>query len=138
MMTPQIIQNIDMWKQSDFKSQYFRRFLENTDYVLCSVSAAEYLGLCNWTADPKTYVLTKAYCMEKHIAIDSKNGLYFTTVNQTINDLLADTEMDEQVILESLADQYYKNAYADLHILEENQAAFEYFRPMAEAYYTYE
>lgn len=53
MMTPQIIQNIDLWKQSDFKSQYFRRFLENTDYVLCSVSAAEYLGLCNWTADPQ-------------------------------------------------------------------------------------
>lgn len=32
-----------------------KKLLKNTDYVLCSVSAAEYPGLCNCTTATETY-----------------------------------------------------------------------------------
>lgn len=132
----QTIENIPAWNNSQYKAQYFRNVLTNTNYVLCLISAAEYLGLCNWTTELEIYVYTKEECEHNHIQIASKNGLYYTTVNQTINDLLSDNTIDEQVILESLADQYYKNHYADLIIQPKNQAMFQKLRPWAEQYYT--
>ena len=135
-MTPHIIEDIPAWNASQYKSRYFRKVLTGTEYVLCLISAAEYLGLCNWTTEPQIYVLSKDECKKNHIQIASKNGLYYTTVNQTINDLLSDDTIDEQVILEVLADQYYKNNYADLIIRPENQDAFWHFKPFAEKYYT--
>lgn len=117
------------------KLEYFWRYLANTDYGLCTISAAEYLGLCNCTTDPTVYVWTKQECAEHSIEIESHDGLYLTTINQTINDLLADDTIDEQVIQESLAELYYKNNYADLTIRPENQAAFEHYRVWAEEYY---
>lgn len=134
-MKPQIIEDFSALEESAYKSQYFRKALEGTEYVLCLVSAAEYLGLCNWTTEPMIYVFSKEDCLREGIAIASKKGLWYTTVNQTINDLLSDPEVDEQVILESLADQYYQDQYASLTIRPENQDAFQHFRPMAEHYY---
>lgn len=93
------------------------------------------MGLCNWTCDTDTYVLTKEECEANHIEITSTDGTFHTTINQTINDLLADDTMDEQVILESIADQYFADNYAKLTIKPENQDTFNYFRPMAEEYY---
>lgn len=115
-MQARIIEDIAAWESSSYKSQYFRKSLSGTDYVLCLASAAEFLGLCNWTTEPYIYVYTKEDCARYHIQTASKSGLYYTTVSQTINDLLADDTIDEQVVLESLADQYYKNNYADLII----------------------
>ena len=135
-MQARIIQDIAAWESSSYKSQYFRKSLSGTDYVLCLASAAEFLGLCNWTTEPYIYVYTKEDCARYHIQTASKSGLYYTTVSQTINDLLADDTIDEQVVLESLADQYYKNNYADLIIQPKNQATFQKFRPWAEQYYT--
>ena len=135
-MKAKIIKGITSYEKSAYKSQYFRKALADTDYVLCLVSAAEFLGLCNWTTEAPIYVYTKEDCERNHIQIASKNGLYYTTVNQTINDLLSDDTIDEQVILEALADQYYKNHYADLDIQPRNQAGFQKFRPWAEQYYT--
>ncbi len=132
----QIIENIPVWNKSQYKSKYFRTALTDTDYVLCLVSAAEYLGLCNWTTEPQIYVRTKYECEHYHIQIASNNGLYYTTVNQTINDLLSNQSLDEQILLEALADQYYKNQYADLKILPENQKRFQELRYWAERYYT--
>lgn len=138
MIQPHIISNIDIWRQSDFKAFYFQNLLRNTNYVLCSMSAAEYLGLCNCIFDTDTYVLTKEECKANHIDITSTDGTFHTTISQTINDLLADKTMDERVILESIADQYFENNYANLIITPNNQNAFDYFRPMAEKYYTTE
>jgi hypothetical protein len=135
-LQPHIIQDIQAWNQSSYKSEYFRKVLTNTNYVLCLISAAEYLGLCNWTTEPQIYVFLKDECQKNHIPIAFKNGLYYTTVNQTINDLLSNDAIDEQVILEALADQYHKNNYADLTICSENQKAFQYFKSGAEHYYT--
>lgn len=46
--------------------------------------------------------------------------------------------MDDQVIMESLADQFHRNHYANLTIKPENQHAFLHYKPHAEAYYSYE
>ena len=46
-MKPQIIEDFSALEASAYKSQYFRKALEGTEYVLCLVSAAEYLGLCS-------------------------------------------------------------------------------------------
>ena len=105
-MKPQIIEDFSALEASAYKSQYFRKALEGTEYVLCLVSAAEYLGLCSWTTEPMIYVFSKEDCLREGIEIASKKGLWYTTVNQTINDLLSDPEVDEQVILESLADWF--------------------------------
>lgn len=134
-MKPQVIENISALKESAYKSQYFRKALEGTDHVLCLVSAAEYLGLCSATTEPMIYVFPKSACEEHQIEITSKNGLWYTTINQTINDLLADPTVDEQVLLESLADQYHRNQYESLTIRPENWEAFQHFRSMAEHYY---
>ena len=135
-MNPHIIKNPKLAETCISKTQYFEKFLANTDYVLCNVSAAEYIGLCNWTTAPEVYVYTKQECVQNHIEILSDGYLWYTTVNQTINDLLKDNTIDEQVILESLAELYFKNNYADLKIQPENQKAFDKFRPYAESYYT--
>lgn len=135
-MNPHIIKNPKLAETCISKTQYFEKFLTNTDYVLCNVSAAEYIGLCNWTTAPEVYVYTKQECIQNHIEILSDGYLWYTTVNQTINDLLKDNTIDEQVILESLAELYFKNNYADLKIQPENQKAFDEFRPYAESYYT--
>lgn len=134
-MKARIIEDIAAWNNSQYKAQYFCNVLTNTNYVLCLVSAAEYLGLCNWTTEPQIYVYTKEDCERNHIQTASKSGLYYTTVNQTINDLLSDDTIDEQVILEALADQFYKNDYADLDILPYNRKRFEELKPFAEHYY---
>ena len=135
-MNPHIIKNPKLAETCISKTHYFEKFLANTDYVLCNVSAAEYIGLCNWTTAPEVYVYTKQECVQNHIEILSDGYLWYTTVNQTINDLLKDNTIDEQVILESLAELYFKNNYADLKIQPENQKAFDEFRPYAESYYT--
>ena len=135
IIQPHIISDETIWNQSDFKALYFQNLLKNTSYVLCSVSAAEYLGLCNCTTETETYVLSKEECIANNIQIVTTDGTLHTSVNQTIDDLLADKTIDEQVIFESLADQYFKNNYADLTITPENQDAFNYYKPMAETYY---
>ena len=86
----------------------------------------------------RIYVLTKSDCIKHHIDFAENHNLLYTTVNHTINDLLSDNTMDEQVIMESLADQFHKNNYADLTIKPENQQAFLHYQPHAEAYYSYE
>lgn len=129
------IQDKIAWEKSQFKIQYFQLALQNTDYVLYSDSAAEYLGLCNGLANDEIHVLTKQECIQKGIAFENIYGTACTTENQTINDLLKDPNMDEQVILESLAECYFKDQYASIHILPENQETFDRFRPIAEEYY---
>lgn len=136
MVKPLVIRDDSAWERSRYKSQYVHDTLQNTEYVLCSSSAAEYLGLCNaLIGDNKITVLSKRDCLTHGIDFDDIHGTLCTTVNQTVNDLLADEGMDEQVIMESLAECYYKDNYASLNIQSANKKVFDYFRPMAEKYY---
>lgn len=136
MIKQLVIRNDSIYKKSKYRSQYVHDTLQNTEYVLCSSSAAEYLGLCNaLIGDNEITVVTKQDCLMHHIDFDNIHGTLCTTVNQTINDLLADKMMDEQVIMESLAECYYKDNYASLNIQPSNKKTFDHFRPMAEEYY---
>lgn len=136
MVKPLVIRDDSAWERSEHKIQYFRNALHDTDYVLCTISAAEYLGLYCGLFSDKITVVTKQDCLENGIMFDNIRGTLCTTINQTINDLLADETMDEQVIMESLAECYYKDNYATLDIQPSNKKTFDYFRPMAEEYYT--
>lgn len=136
MIKQLVIRNDSIYKKSKYRSQYVHDTLQNTEYVLCSSSAAEYLGLCNaLIGDNEITVLSKQDCLMHNIDFEDIHGTLCTTVNQTINDLLADKMMDEQVIMESLAECYYKDNYASLNIQPSNKKTFDHFRPMAEEYY---
>ena len=60
--------------------------------------------------------MPKEECEREGLEIIFDGDIWYTTVNQTINDLLEDDTIDEQVIQEALADQYYENNYANLTI----------------------
>lgn len=134
-MRPRIIEDQKAWDESRHKIEYFERTLAGKDLVLCLVSAAEYLGLCSCTMESMIYVITKEECEQAGLDIAFDGDVWYTTVNQTINDLLEDDTIDDQVIQEALADQYYKNQYEDLTIKPENQKAFKYYKKWAEEYY---
>lgn len=112
--------------------------VENTEYVLCSVSAAEYLGLYSGTCEAEISVFTKQDCIKHHIEFEESDNLLCTTISQTVNDLLSDNTMDDQVIYESLANEFHRNNYADLVIAPENQQAFQHYKDDAEKYFSYE
>lgn len=135
MMKPCVIENQKAWDESRHKTEYFVKALAGKDLVLCLVSAAEYLGLCSCTMELMIYTLTKEECEREGLEITFDGDIWYTTVNQTINDLLEDDTIDEQVIQEALADQYYENNYANLTIKPENQKAFEHYKEWAEQYY---
>ncbi len=123
-----------------FYTQYLAELVRNTDYVLCLSSAAQYMGLCNCSLDKTAYAFKENDCINEGIQYDQKNGVKYTDINQTINDLLSYDSLDEQIILESLADIYYDingNGYVSLQIKQENQNAFNYYAPMAAVYYDY-
>lgn len=138
MLQPIILQDTDVYNKSLYKTQYLRKMIENTDYVLCSVSAAEYLGLYSGTFETEISVFKKQDCIKHHIEFAENHNLLFTTINQTINDLLSDDTMDDQVIYESLANEFCKNQYANLVITPENQQAFQHYKQGAEEYFSYE
>lgn len=82
------------------------------------------------------------YCVNVHtrhnIEFTEGKHLLYTTVNQAVNDLLENNTMDEQVVLESLANLFYTNNYADLSIKPENHRSFQHYKSLAEEYFTYE
>ena len=56
MLQPIVLKDIDVYNKSLYKTQYFRKMIQDTDYVLCYVSSAEYLGLYSGTLGTKIYV----------------------------------------------------------------------------------
>ncbi len=130
-----VISNSKTANKASFKNDYFRAMLADTDWVLCLYSACEYLGLSNANFSDNIYVVSKPYCDEHNIRYEERFGILTTTLPQTINDILSDSSIDEQVILESLAELYFSNKSVDIH--EPNQNAYKYFIEMAKEYYDY-
>lgn len=128
-----VISNSKMADKARFKNEYFREMLTDTDWVLCLYSACEYLGLSNANFSDNIYVVSKLYCDEHNIEYEERFGILTTTLSQTINDILSDSSIDEQVILESLAEVYFGNKSIDIH--ESNRKAYERFIEMAKEYY---
>ena len=73
----------------------------------------------------------------RYIAYEKKGGLYCTTVNQTINDLLR-ADGDNQVIQEALANYYdmYGESFDGLTIDADLIPRFNRYKEWALEYYT--
>lgn len=128
-----VMSNSKIADKARFKNEYFREMLADTDWVLCLYSACEYLGLSNANFSDNIYVVSKPYCDEHNIEYEERFGIFTTTLSQTINDILSDSSIDEQVVLESLAEVYFGNKSIDIH--ESNLNAYEHFIKMAKEYY---
>ena len=112
---------------------YLREQLQGTENILCKESAADYLNLSNGTlSEDITF-----YSSSEGKEVIFLRGIWCTTVNQTINDLLEDNDSDEQVLLESLSNYYYKNneSFQGLTIEEKNQERFLELKEAAIGYY---
>lgn len=90
--------------------------------------AAEFLNLSNGNFNMTIHSYSEEEAQEKDVIV--KRGIKCTSVNQTINDLLSDENLDEQVIMESLSNYYYehKESFEGMIIEESNRKLFEELR----------
>lgn len=124
--------------------------VQGTDLILCGVSALEFLELFNgYVNESKIQVYAKSNGqfdnIEYHIVdsfdnIDYINfdGVLCTTVNQTINDMLANYDnIDELAFLEALSNYYFANdeSFDNLKIKPENLNIFNQVKQIAIEYY---
>ena len=124
--------------------------VQGTDLILCGVSALEYLELFNgYVYESKIQVYAKnkgqfdniEYHIVNsfdHIEYLNFNGVLCTTVNQTINDMLANYDnIDELAFLEALSNYYFANdeSFDNLKIKPENRDVFNQVKQMAIEYY---
>lgn len=124
--------------------------VQGKDLILCGVSALEYLELFNgYVNESKIQVYAKSNGqfdnIEYHIVdsfdnIDYINfdGVLCTTVNQTINDMLANYDnIDELAFLEALSNYYFANdeSFDNLKIKPENLNIFNQVKQIAIEYY---
>lgn len=124
--------------------------VQGKDLILCGVSALEYLELFSgYVNESKIQVYTKSNGqfdnIEYHIVdsfdnIDYINfdGVLCTTVNQTINDMLANYDnIDELAFLEALSNYYFANdeSFDNLKIKPENLNIFNQVKQIAIEYY---
>jgi hypothetical protein len=132
---------------------WFNSVLDGMDVILCHTSALECLGQFNgYTHESQIDVYARIRGPYENInwnIIDSFDdieivemaGLRCTSLNQTINDMLRDyDEIDEQSLVQSLADYYYSNGecFDGIQIEPQYAARFNSIRDWAvEFYYNY-
>lgn len=124
--------------------------VQGTNLILCGVSALEYLELFNgYVNESKIQVYAKnkgqfdniEYHIVNsfdHIEYLNFNGVLCTTVNQTINDMLANYDnIDELAFLEALSNYYFANdeSFDNLKIKSENLNVFNQVKQIAIEYY---
>ena len=120
------------------------------DWVLCHTSALECLELfVGYLNESRIDVYAKEHGEYENInyrIVDSFEGLSivtyrdmrYTSVNQTINDMLSDFDnIDEQPLVEALATYYYTHddSFDGLEIHPDNQAVFDSIKDWAIEYY---
>jgi len=120
------------------------------DWVLCHTSALECLELfVGYLNESRIDVYAKKpgeYENVNYRIIDSFDGLSivnyrdmrYTSVNQTINDMLSDFDnIDEPALVEALATYYYTHneSFDGLEIHPKNLAAFDSIKDWAIEYY---
>lgn len=124
--------------------------VQGTDLILCGVSALEYLELFNgYVNESKIQVYAKnkgqfdniEYHIVNsfdHIEYLNFNGVLCNTVNQTINDMLANYDnIDELAFLEALSNYYFANdeSFDNLKIKPESLNVFNQVKQIAIEYY---
>ena len=120
------------------------------DWILCHTSALECLELFTgylnerridvYAKEPDIYENINYRIVDSFdsLSINSFRDVRYTSVNQTINDMLADFDnTDEQSLVEALSTYYHSHgeSFEGLEIKPENQAVFDSVRDWAIEYY---
>ncbi len=118
--------------------------------VLCYTSALELLGMFSGFTDESlidVYALTKGrYKNIEYHLVDTYDGIEITEIGgvrctsfeQTINDMLGDIyNADEWALTEALSNYFFTHneSFSGLHILPQNETAFENIKGSAIEYY---
>jgi hypothetical protein len=126
--------------------------LRGKDVVLCHTSALECLGLFPgyvnenqidvYTTAREPYDNINQYIVDGFDDLDIVNiaGLRCTSLDQTINDMLRDYDMiDEQSLVQALADYYYSNgeSFDGLRIAPQYAERFDAIKDWAVEFYAY-
>jgi len=113
--------------------------VQGKDLILCGVSALEFLELFNgYVNESKIQVYAKSKGQFDNIEYLNFDGVLCTTVNQTINDMLANYDnIDELAFLEALSNYYFANdeSFDNLKIKPENLNTFNQVKQIAIEYY---
>jgi hypothetical protein len=122
------------------------------DWIFCHTSALECLDLFGgylqedqidvYAKEKGEFENVNYYIVDSfdHLEIETYQSIRYTSVNQTINDMLADFDnIDEQSLIEGLADYYFAHdeSFSGLLIEEKNQAVFDSIKEWAIEYYSY-
>jgi hypothetical protein len=133
--------------------EWFNNVLSGMDVVLSHTSALECLGqfpgyvnesqIDVYAIKREPYENINWYVVDSFDGIEIVNiaGLRCTSMNQTINDMLRDYDMvDEQSLVQGLADYYYNNggSFDGLKIAPQHIDQFNVIKDWAVEFYTYE
>jgi hypothetical protein len=131
---------------------WFRAVLAGMDVVLCHTSALECLHMFSgYVHESQIYLYSKVplpYENVKCYVVDSFDGMEIeefgilrcTSFNQTVNDMLRDYDLIDDVSLaESLSDYYFSHGESFEGLIVEPQHAerFAFFKDWAMEYYQY-
>lgn len=120
------------------------------NYILCGSSALEYMGyFAGYLSDPTIYVYADQRASDsndqnivvipthENTQFQKRNGIRYTTFEQTINDMLSNTELeDPQAIMEALNEYLYQYEHSDPQITDKNKSKYLYYKDLCADYYT--
>jgi hypothetical protein len=133
--------------------EWFNSVLQGKDVVLCHTSALECLGqFPGYVNETQIDVYAKAhepyenmncYVVDGFDGLEIVNiaGLRCTSLNQTVNDMLRDYDViDEQSLVQALADYYYSNggSFDGLRVAPQYADRFNEIKDWAVEFYSYE
>jgi hypothetical protein len=133
--------------------EWFISALRGKDVVLCHTSALECLGqfpgyvnenqIDVYATAHEPYENINWYLVEGFDGMEIVNiaGLRCTSLNQTVNDMLRDYDViDEQSLVQALADYYYGNgeSFDGLQIAPQYAERFNSIKDWAVEFYTHE
>jgi hypothetical protein len=140
--------------RSDYTSnrEWFSSVLRGKNLVLSHTSALECLGLFVgyvnenqidvYSTQHEPYENLNCYFIDNFDSLDIVDiaGLRCTSLNQTVNDMLRDyDQIDEQSLVQALADYYYANggSFDGLSIDSQYAYRFDAIKDWAVDFYTY-
>ena len=78
MLQPIVLKDIDVYNKSLYKTQYFRKMIQDTDYVLCFVSSRRVFRIIQRNIGNKKFdVYTKADCIKNTILNLPKSTIFY-------------------------------------------------------------
>ena len=121
----------------------------NPGFILCGESALEFMQMFSgYTNEQTIYVYRDADCTDDisgytvipdhtgTIKYDERNGIKYTTFDQTINDMLSNSSLeDPQAIMEALNEYLEINHGKDPEILPDNIPKYQYYKNESINYY---